>query len=121
MPRDAYRVGWKMRRAPGALVAGSSGTAVVEYQNEGPCTWMHPVHVGIEWSPLAPGGSPRSDSDRALPNRRVGPGETVVLEVAVRAPAVPGRYRLQFDLVHEGVAWFSHHGAPTLAVDLDVT
>lgn len=121
MPRDAYRVGWKMRRAPGALAAGSSGTAVVEYQNEGPCTWMHPVHVGIEWSPLAPGGSPRSDSDRALPNRRVGPGETVVLEVAVRAPTVPGRYRLQFDLVHEGVAWFSHHGAPTLAVDLDVT
>ena len=38
-------------------------------------------------------------------------------EVAVRAPEQPGRYRLQWDMVHEGVAWFSERDpSPSLLI-----
>jgi hypothetical protein len=39
----------------------------------------------------------------------------------VRAPIPPGRYRLAFDLVAEGRAWFSELGSAMLARDLEVT
>jgi O-antigen ligase len=39
----------------------------------------------------------------------------------VRAPARPGRFRLQLDLVHEGVTWFSQRGDPGFELTVDVT
>jgi hypothetical protein len=38
------------------------------------------------------------------------PGEEVELAVPVMTPAVPGKYRLGFDLVQEQVAWFKDKG-----------
>ena len=36
------------------------------------------------------------------------------------APAQPGRYFLEFDLVHEGVTWFEQKGSSTLRVPVRV-
>jgi hypothetical protein len=38
----------------------------------------------------------------------------------VRAPIPPGPYRLAFDLVAEGRAWFSELGSASLTVDVEV-
>ena len=46
--------------------------------------------------------------------RVLNPGETWSGEVALQAPAAPGRYLLQVDLVREGVAWFSTKGVAML-------
>lgn len=42
----------------------------------------------------------------------VASGESIEVGVELRAPDQPGRYTLQFDMVEEGTAWFSEHGAP---------
>ncbi len=46
--------------------------------------------------------------------RDIEPGETVEIELALRAPAEPGRYLLEFDMVAEHLSWFEDLGSPTL-------
>jgi hypothetical protein len=55
----------------------------------------------------------------ALP-AAVAPGQTVTLNVIVKMPAAPGTYLLRFDLVQEGVAWFSGQGVPMGSATLQV-
>jgi tRNA (mo5U34)-methyltransferase len=50
----------------------------------------------------------------------VAPNETVDLEIALRAPQSPGRYRLEFDMVSEHLAWFEDLGAEVLSHELVV-
>jgi len=60
------------------------------------------------------------DYGRAGLLRDVEPGETVDIEFKVRAPAMPGRYIVEFDMVAEHVTWFEDHGSGTLRHDLIV-
>ena len=48
------------------------------------------------------------------------PDARVELDVAVRAPIPPGRYRLSLDLVDEDRFWFGELGERTLDADVDV-
>jgi hypothetical protein len=48
----------------------------------------------------------------ALP-ATVAPGQAVTLGVIVKVPGTPGAFVVQFDVVQEGVAWFSGQGVPT--------
>jgi hypothetical protein len=48
------------------------------------------------------------------------PGATTTVDVAVRAPIPPGRYRLSIDLVDESRFWFGELGERTLDFDVDV-
>jgi ubiquinone/menaquinone biosynthesis C-methylase UbiE len=52
--------------------------------------------------------------------RDVRPGESVDLTFECPTPSATGRYRLKFDLVAEGVAWFEAVGSPTESRLLDV-
>jgi Mannosylglycerate hydrolase MGH1-like glycoside hydrolase domain len=66
------------------------------------------------------GGVLKFDNVRtALPNP-VRPGEEITLPVRVKAPLKAGNYRLEFDLVREGIAWFKDTGSPTLVMPLQV-
>jgi hypothetical protein len=40
----------------------------------------------------------------------VAPGESLTVTASFKAPSTPGEYRLKFDLVAEGVAWFEPAG-----------
>lgn len=60
------------------------------------------------------------DGPRTDLGRRVDGGTTAELDAVVRAPEEPGRYKLTFELVQEGVAWFTSRGSPYLDVFLDV-
>jgi hypothetical protein len=48
------------------------------------------------------------------------PGEQISVGARVRAPVPPGRYKLAFDLVAEGVVWFSALGAPLQPAPVEV-
>lgn len=48
------------------------------------------------------------------------PGETAQVPLSIVAPALPGDYILEFDMVQEGVAWFKTRGSKTLQVRVRV-
>ena len=50
----------------------------------------------------------------------VPPGQTVVLEMQVSAPVVPGAYRLKIDLVDQHVCWFEACGSKPLVLGFTV-
>ncbi|HEX8284688.1 MAG TPA: DUF1698 domain-containing protein [Pyrinomonadaceae bacterium] len=50
----------------------------------------------------------------------VQPGESAEIEIAMRAPAEPGRYRLEFDMVSEHLAWFEDLGSEVVRHALTV-
>ena len=53
------------------------------------------------------------DYERAWLPANLPGGETVEIPVTLKAPETPGRYRLKFDLVSEGIDWFEQAGSPT--------
>ncbi|MGH3003317.1 MAG: hypothetical protein ACRDM1_11770 [Gaiellaceae bacterium] len=117
MARGPLAVAWG---APPALEphAGTVETVRVEVANDGSLAWAADVHISSHWldlrgNPIVWDG-PRSD----LPP--LAPGGRTTVEVAVRAPIPPGRYRLALDLVAEHRAWFSELGSPMLAQEVDV-
>jgi tRNA (mo5U34)-methyltransferase len=50
----------------------------------------------------------------------VEPGSSVQLGIAVRAPEIPGRYIVEFDMVAEHITWFEDNGSRTLRHELIV-
>ena len=107
------------------LKTGTDGTFHFEIVNSGSATWLH---EGPEIFGLVRLGSHLATSEgqlialdfsrHALP-RVVKPGETVALSVSVALPS-PGRYRLTFDLVSEGVTWFENTGSQAVVVAVEV-
>jgi hypothetical protein len=51
----------------------------------------------------------------------VEPGDTVGLSVEATAPAEPGEYSLEFDLMQEGVGWFADHGSKPSITKVQIT
>jgi len=97
---------------PRVLMAGGRRTATVEIRNDGVRPW--PVDGSISLAPHwfgAGGGIVEWEGRRTPVRTRVEPGETVVLKTLVEAPARPGRLELQWDMVEEGVCWFSERDA----------
>ncbi len=47
------------------------------------------------------------------------PETSVTLAAAVSVPDAPGRYLLEFDVVQEGVGWFTARGSPGARVVFD--
>ncbi len=47
-------------------------------------------------------------------------GETVEVDIEMRAPEQPGTYRIEFDLVDEHIAWFEDLGSPIASATLSV-
>lgn len=101
----------------GSLEPNETVTGSVTVQNIGALTWNaageHPVKLSYSWFdadgtifeiPGYPGNFPL--------RRQVLPQVTAIFEnVTVRAPIPQGKYKLVFDLVHEGVSLFSEQGA----------
>ncbi|MDJ0866209.1 MAG: tyrosine-protein phosphatase [Myxococcota bacterium] len=75
------------------------------------------VHLGAHLS--GPSGIP----ERQLRGRGAGgalaPGDSRELELVLPRLPAPGRYRLEVDLVHEGVKWFAAMGSETLVLELE--
>lgn len=61
------------------------------------------------------------DGARTFLPADVMPGETVAVRALVLAPADPGIYTVEWDMVQETVTWFSGRETPTFASELIVT
>ena len=106
------RPGYAFSVADGAAVrwlrAGREVTRRLLIRNEGTATWPAGDSVAVAYHWLGDDGElVLWDGVRTPLPRAVAPGDELALEVALRSPQRPGSYRLQWDMVHEGVAWFS--------------
>jgi len=108
---------------PKSLQAGAIASARVSLRNDSPFPWTragdHPVRVGHHWRDDA-GSLTVWEGFRSELPRDVAPGETVEVEVWFFAPARPGRYILELDVVQEYLTWFSERGSPLLAGAVEV-
>jgi hypothetical protein len=100
---------------PDELAAASTTQFKLRLRNRGWDTWYsdvaQPVLVSYHWLGRDRRMLVRDGTRSALPHP-LRPGESAVVDIEVLAPDQPGRYVLQFDLVHEGTTWFSEVGQP---------
>ncbi len=85
--------------------AGETRTVSVTVTNIGSATWTNSgpdVNIGATWS-----------NDLSYPWRvnanNLAPGQSQTYNITVTAPASPGSYTLQFDVVKEGDCWFGNN------------
>ena len=62
-----------------------------------------------------------NDYGRAELPRDLVKGDTVDVELNLKAPPEPGAYTIELDMVNEGMSWFAQKGSPVATVSLDVT
>lgn len=96
---------------PPYLTVGQSVDVALRIANVGKHTWHtageHPVHAAYQW--INANGAQVFDVQEfrtALP-QAVRPGEEVDFAAALAAPNTPGLYQLHWDLIAEGISWFS--------------
>lgn|GEM_PF-812786 len=110
----------------GSLEPNETVTGTVTVQNIGAKTWNAsgeaPVRLGYHWydaegETVALAAYPGNFSLREdVPPQGMATFENVV----VRAPIPQGKYKLAFDLVHEGITWFSAAGAKSFDAQVAV-
>jgi len=100
---------------PQALDRTEVATAILEIRNTGTDTWAAggDVRLAYHWT-RADGSVAVGGGRRALLPVVVPPGGTARLCALVEAPDEAGTLRLDWDLVKEGVAWFSHRDPDSL-------
>ena len=89
--------------------AGALTTARAEVENAGTATWGADIAASYHWLDERGNAIVWDGIRSALPGP-VAPGESVALEIAVRAPMPPARYGFALDLVAEHRAWFGELG-----------
>jgi hypothetical protein len=114
------------------LRAGQKETVRVKIKNNSDVTWWArgaPVNTrsdnkfyvaaGNRWL-KSDGGLLTNMDGRYGISKDLAPGEEVELPLTVTAPADPGEYVLEVDVLQEGVAWFSDKGSPTAKTTITV-
>lgn len=77
-----------------------------------PATAQSQLWVGNHWRDAAGRTLQWLDAREPL-GRGLAPGQSADLTLTLRAPETPGDYRLDLDLEHAGIAWFSELGNPS--------
>jgi hypothetical protein len=112
---------------PTVLRAGLKETIYVKLRNLGNGTWpalakpdgSYRLSMGNHW--LDENNKPLvHDDGRSTLLYDLAPGEEIELPLTVIAPAQPGNYVLEIDVVQEGVAWFASKNSKPLRTILTV-
>jgi uncharacterized membrane protein len=119
LPVSAFKASLTVLNAPDKLRPGQKETVRVKVKNLGDTPWpahgrsndgYFQVNLGNIWLDAQGAKITNNPYIRSgLPND-LKPGEEVEVPLQITAPANPGDYVLQIDLVQEMVAWFSDKG-----------
>ena len=113
-----FRADYVIEGGPPTVRADQWFTVPIRLHNTGTLGWRsgggQPFRLGYHWEPI---GRARTVGDyeglRTDLPADVPPGGSIEVLAVARAPALPGDYRLRWDLVEEQVTWFSERGIPT--------
>lgn len=102
---------------PPALGTASAGEARIALRNTGTDAWTRAAGYRLgavdDFDPFY-----KRDTRVDLPDgAEIRPGETFEFQFALQAPAAPGSYHSNWQMIREGVSWFG----PTVAADIAVT
>jgi SAM-dependent methyltransferase len=119
MPDDAYKASIELSAAVPARVAASETLALTfKVRNDSGHSWRQPdvgpLAVGNHWYDATGERMVVQDDGRAPLLQVVTPGLEWPVLITMRAPAEPGTYVGEVDLVHEGISWFAHKGSRPL-------
>jgi LCP family protein required for cell wall assembly len=109
---------------PNYLDPGQEYEVEVRVKNTGMSLWVSEgserIDLGTHWIDRDTGEVVVWDGNRGLLESDTGQGQEATVEIVIEAPGEPGRYILQYDMVHETVTWFSERGVIPLEVNVDV-
>jgi SpoIID/LytB domain protein len=113
---SGYGVGYGGTTTPALATIGALVTLRVDVNNYGPRTLVavgpNPVHLSYHL--YGPSGDTVTwDGFRGFLPGDIPPGKSASVEVQVQLPSTVGDYVVAWDLVQEGVAWFSQLGLGT--------
>ena len=91
--------------APESVVKGASFPVAITMKNTGNTTWKNSTPYGltlVPWPSSAWGGSVWN----SLPSATIAPGSNATFNFNITAPSVAGTYDFNWEMLHNGVAWF---------------
>ncbi|MBM3284283.1 MAG: hypothetical protein FJY81_00240 [Candidatus Aminicenantes bacterium] len=122
-PRLEYAAGITSRIKTIQSYEGEAAEVILRVKNVGKKEWASkgPTPFFLSFHLLDKNGKTlRFDNPRTPLPHAVRPGDSIKIGVKVKAPLEEGSYRLEFDLVREGLAWFKDYGSKTLIIPLRV-
>lgn len=102
-----------------SLSASVKNSSTYVWPSRGDKNGMYFINIGDAWLDENGNLVNNLDGRTNLPHD-LWPGEMVSLTINVTAPAKPGNYVLELDLVQEGVTWFKAKGSQTLRLPVRV-
>ena len=122
MPADAYAADIAVDGGEIHLEAGAACRLVVTVTNRSRHAWdpqqYGVLRAGNHW--LEPSGATVIRDDGRTGIGAIGPGERHAVPLTIRAPAEPGSYICEIDIVQEGVTWFADRGSRPVRVQVSV-
>jgi hypothetical protein len=113
-----FRADFLVEGGPATVRVGQRFTVPLRLRNTGALGWRNrgarPFRVAYHWEPVDRASTVgdyeglRTDLPADVP-----PGGSIEVLAVARGPALPGDYRLRWDLLEEQVTWFSDRGNPT--------
>ncbi|MCA1593940.1 MAG: hypothetical protein LC754_15075 [Acidobacteria bacterium] len=120
LPDTAFRARVSIVDAPSLSRAGEPLKIRARVRNDSDITWpgcersagRFQVHMASHWLDDAGRTASKEEGRSPLP-ADLAPGQESELTYNVNAPARPGDYVLELDMLQEGVSWFGLKGSPT--------
>ena len=120
---SGFAGGYDQTTTPGVATIGASLLLSVRVSNYGARAWpaagANPVHLSYHIFD-ASGGVVVWDGQRGALPADVAVGQAATVQVPVNLPSALGNYVIAWDLVQEGIAWFSSLGVPRLQETVSV-
>lgn len=127
LPDSAFRADISVPGAPTTVPAGEKLQLRVRVKNAGDIVWpgcersagKFQIYLGSHWL-KANGEVASKEAGRSPLPADLAPGQETELSFAVSAPAQPGDYVLEIDLLQENVTWFGLKGSRTYRTHVTV-
>jgi hypothetical protein len=127
LPDSSFKMALSVAAPPKELKAGAKLTLQVKVKNTGAASWPaleraaggYQVHLGNHWLDTN-NKTLQLDDARGTLVEDLKPGGEATIPLEITAPAKPGGYVLELDMVQEGVSWFRDKGAQTLRLPVQV-